>query len=112
VKTSEKIRDLKEDVRLPGKSHPLALCPVRLVFDSELDALADEVAELEKQRVPDGWMPYRLVHEVTEDEVIVMPEGWFLERDGDPEKSTRLGDFRLPWQEAIALAEAAEEASK
>ena len=100
MKTSEKIRDLWN-----------RLCWSRLcrTTKEEFYALADEVAELEKQRVPDGWMPYRLVHEVTEDEVIVMPEGWFLEPEGDPEKGRRLGDFRLPWQQAIALAEAAKE---
>ena len=97
--TSEKLRQAARNAGAEtGNASPEAL-----------HALADEVAELEKRVVPDGWMPYRLVHEVTEDEVIVMPEGWFLEPEGDPEKGQRLGDFRLPFQEAIVLAEAAKE---
>jgi len=91
--TSEKVRDLWNHLFQ--------------ATEEELDALADEVAELEKQRVPDGWMPYWLVHKVTEDEVFVDPGGWWLEPAGDSDKSTRLGDFRLPFQEAIRLAEAA-----
>ncbi len=71
----------------------------------ELYALAEEVAELEKRQVPDGWMPYRLVHEVTEAEVFVNPDGWWVEPEGDPEKVEWLGDFRLPFQEAIGNAE-------
>lgn len=100
--TSERIRQVARNAgAATGNATPEAL-----------HQLADEVAELERKAervMPDDWMPYRLVHERTEDEVIVMPEGWFLWRIGDPEKSTRLGDFRLPFQEAIALAEAPKE---
>ena len=95
MKTSEKIRNLS--------------LAVTKEWAQSLDALADEVEELEKQQVPDGWMPYWLIHEVTEAEVHVDPSGWWLEPDGDPDKAERLGDFALPFQEAIALAEAAEE---
>ena len=100
MKTSEKIRNLWD-----------RFCWSCLYWTTkeDFDALADEVAELEKQRVPDGWMPYWLIHEVTEDEVWVQPDGWWLEPGGDPEKATLLGDSRLPWQEAIARAEAAKE---